>query len=557
MVLDLKVRVAADHSQPSSMIKLLGGAEFMKNDVSLWTLAMEGSVQLQMFMEYERISAGKVENLSNSNTTWGAAAEEVLANLTAAGVEQGQVLWIDLHNLKTSRQCVVCAYFSRDILGRGPLHISYQGRVGQSWEEVYRWADKFAAGKEIISISGASTPRTTHPGDGECDKYLWIFHYEGETSPVTQVEHVRSAGGGWDKAASLMLLALQDSGVLRGQLLGIDAHNDDPDADAVFIAHFSRELQGYGRLALTFDRSANEIADWISLHDRVANQSAGRELVSLTGSSNVDRAVMYAFYHVPVDPLEFCIVETAPGTWNAAAEALAARLSELQVERGQIITIDAHNRGFDQPCVLSAHYRPAASAPGGGPLRLAWKLRETNASSWDYVGGWAHAVAEGKDILSCTGASGTLASNALGLSMMIFYHSLADEKATEEPAADSVPMELVTSSWGSWNGAADRIVAELIQAKVERGHIINISACNMNPDANAEFQCHFCRARASGGQRGQVAYRSFNADASFNAMHHQVGVLGSGKDIISITGSSNSENHSVLYVFYWEEDANA
>jgi hypothetical protein len=349
-------------------------------------------------------------------------------------------------------------------------------------------------------------------------------------------------------------MALQEHGVERGQLLGIDAHNEHPDEDAVFTAHFSRGLRGYGRLALTCECSANERADWTTLHDRAADESAGRELVSLTGSSNCDgKTVTFTFWHVPIDPLEFCIVETAPGTWQAAAEALAARLSELQVERDQIVTIDAHNKGLHHPCVLSAHYRTVASAPGGSPLRLAWKLREESERTWDYLCGWAHAMAEGMDILSITGASGTLASGARGLSMMVFYDSSGDGK----PAPDLAPVEFVHSSRDSWNGAADGLVRALVRANVERGQIINISACNQRPDDNAEFQCHYCRSHAGGGQRGQVAFESFNVNASFNAMHHQIGVLGSGKDIISITGSSNCSGRSVLYVFYWKESNDA
>mmetsp|Transcript_21111 Transcript_21111/g.28454 ORF Transcript_21111/g.28454 Transcript_21111/m.28454 type:complete len:163 (+) Transcript_21111:1-489(+) len=161
------------------------------------------------------------------------------------------------------------------------------------------------------------------------------------------------------------------------------------------------------------------------------------------------------------------------------------------------------------------------------------------------------------DVLSITGASGTIPSGAHGLSMIIFYNSSGDEKPSENPAPDLAPIEFVRSSRGSWNGAADALVAALVRAKVECGQIINISACNLSPDDNAEFQCHYCRSRAGGGERGQVAYDCFNANGSFNAMHHQMGVLASGKDIISITGSSNCSGRSVLYVFYWKGDTDA
>lgn len=560
-LLDVKVRVATDASRPSSKIKLLSGTELLKNDARLAPLALDGSVKLQMVFDNERVAAGTVENFSSTGRTWEVAIEELLGKLAVDGVEQGQVLWIDVHNkYNMPADCVVCAYFSREIVGRGPLHISARGHAGTSWEELYTWADGISEGKEVISISGASCI-PGHSGLSSTDsKYICIFHYAGEVVPAMKVEHVSSAGGSWWGAATGLLMALQDRGVQRGQLLGIDAHNTHPDGDAVFTAHFSHSLQGDGRLALTCDCTANEVMGWTTLHDRASDASTGRELVSLTGSSNCNgRTVMFAFWHVPVDPLEFCIVETAPGTWQAAAEALSVRLAELQVARDQIVTIDAHNKGFDQPCVLSAHYHAATSSPGGSQLRLAWKLREQSGCTWDYLCGWAHSVAEGTDVLSITGASGTLACGARGLSMMVFFNSSGDEQRAESPARDLAPVEFVHSSGGSWNGSADALLRALVQAKVERDQIINISACNRNPDDNAEFQCHFCRSRVGGGlgggRRGQVVFKSFNVTASFNAMHHQIGVLGSGKDIISITGCSNCSGRTVLYVFFWKDES--
>jgi len=552
--LDLKVRVAADVGQPSAKVKLIGGAAVLKNDAPLADLAADGSVRLSLVEERARTAAGTLKCHSDSAPTWEAAVEGLLGKLAQAGVEQGQVLWMDAHNRgPADSSCVVCAHFSPDVPGRGPLRVGRESRAGSSWEQLYAWADEVAAGKEVISISGASSEEPAHQVAG-ADKLLYVFYYQGESSPTAPVEHVCSHADSWNGAATGVLAALVEAGVQRGQVLSIDAHNDGPDGDAVFTAHFCRGLQGCGRLALTFQCSANEDAEWASLESRVAEESTGRELVSTTGSSNCSgRVVMYAFWHVPDVDLECCTVEAAPGAWQAAAEALASKLSELSVRRSQIVSIDAQNKGFGHPSVLSAHYRRAEGAPAAPPLRLAWEFRSCGREGWPYLRGWADARADGKDAISITCASSTLAAGGReGKIMLLFHHDPAAEEAAGEAGPRLAAVQSVESAAGWWNGAADGIVAALSQARVQRGHIISISACNASPDAAAEFQAHFCYARDE-GRPGRLAYKCFNHNAAWGALHELIDVLGAGKDVISITGSSNESGRCVLYIFYWEE----
>lgn len=550
-VLDVKVRVAADEGLPSSRVTLLSGGSVLKNEISLATMALDESVDVHMVKDCERKGVGKVECLSSSGDTWDTAVEELALKLARAGVEQGQVFWIDTHNRNPSAVCVVSAHFSRDIVGRGTLCIGHVSRAGRSWEELYAWADTLAVGKEIISISGASSNQNTH-GVAGANFVLYVFHYVGETVPAAPVEHICAAAGSWNGAGFSLLSALLEAGVERGQLLGIDAHNDNPDAPATFTAHICKGLPGYGPLALAMDCSANEAdTDWAILEGRVAEQSTGRDLVLTTGSSNCDgRVVLYCFWHVPDDHLEFCIVETAPGTWRAAAEALVSRLCELNVSRSEIVSIDAHNKGFGQPCVLSAHYRQQGDdtqiAP---PLQLAWELQESDRENWPYLRGWVNARATGKDVISITGASGTLEGGGRGKSMLLFYHIPAAGETCQNPAT----VQSMQSAAGWWNGAANRLLDSLSGAGIEREHIISISACNAHPTADAEFQAHFCSTRGGSGRRGRVAYQCFNHDAPWKVMHYMASMNGSGRDVISVTGSSNESGRSVLYIFYWEE----
>jgi len=552
--LDLKVRVAADISLPSARVKLISGVTVLKNDAALAALAADGPARLYMVRDYERTAVGNVECLSSSAETWEEAVDNLLGELAGAGVEQGQVLWIDIHNIDPMSERLLSAHFSPHIAGRGPLRIGRMGRSANSWEELYAWADEASVGKEVISVSGTSCWIGKVWGIAKANLVLYLFYYVGETVPAAPVEHVCSAAETWNDAAIDVLVALHEAGVERGQLLGIDAHNERPDAAAVFAAHFCRGLQGYGRLALTMECSANEDAAWPLLERRIAEQSTGRELVSTTGSSNCHGGVvMYAFWHVLDDPLELLIVETAPGTWRAAAGKLAARLGALGVGREQIVTIDAHNKGFGHPCVLSAHYRrPDSDAPMAPPLRLAWELHERVREGWPYLRGWADARAGGRDVVSITGASGTLEGGGQGKSILLLYCDGVAE-GPGESSQSLVEVQSVGAADIWWDGAADRLLAALSRARVERGHIISITACNAGPDEDAEFQAHFSRARDGGGRPGRVAYECFNRKASWSAMHHVAGALVSGKDVISMTGSSNEKGWSMLYAFYWDE----
>ena len=240
---------------------------------------------------------GQVQSLAVSAGSWTEAARELVRGLEEEGVQQGQVLCIDAHEhpLEDAR---LCAYFCRELLGRGPLRISYQCREGSSWEDLYAWADEVVAhGDALISVTGANDfPRTE---GAKSFNSLLVFTYEGETCPSKKVEHVRSEAGTWNGAATGLLVKLQDLGVQRGQLLAIDAHNDEPYGPVAFVAFYSRGLQGCGHLALAFSCSNDEMSDWGTLERDVAGESAGRKLVAVTGSpTKGGHCAMCALFHV-------------------------------------------------------------------------------------------------------------------------------------------------------------------------------------------------------------------------------------------------------------------
>ena len=70
------------------------------------------------------------------------------------------------------------------------------------------------------------------------------------------------------------------------------------------------------------------------------------------------------------------------GSWNGAANGIIRKLKEAGVQRGQVISIDAHNNGPNEAAIFSAHY--CKSLPGKGPLDIQYKCENKGrAKKWD------------------------------------------------------------------------------------------------------------------------------------------------------------------------------
>ena len=69
------------------------------------------------------------------------------------------------------------------------------------------------------------------------------------------------------------------------------------------------------------------------------------------------------------------------GSWNGAANGIIRKLKEAGVQRGQVISIDAHNNGPNKAAIFSAHY--CKSLPGKGPLDIQYQCENTADQGWD------------------------------------------------------------------------------------------------------------------------------------------------------------------------------
>ena len=85
-------------------------------------------------------------------------------------------------------------------------------------------------------------------------------------------------------------------------MISIDAHNNGPDGDAIFSAHFCTDLPGNDELDISYSVQ-NDLYGWATFYENAGAACAGKtkdQIISVTASCNCgDGAVMYNFYFVP------------------------------------------------------------------------------------------------------------------------------------------------------------------------------------------------------------------------------------------------------------------
>lgn len=85
----------------------------------------------------------------------------------------------------------------------------------------------------------------------------------------------------------------------KGQILSIDAHNNSPDGDAIFSAHFCKDLPDMGPLEINYKEMNSNTAGWNQFYefaaDKITHLSDINDLISVTASCNGDGAVLYVF----------------------------------------------------------------------------------------------------------------------------------------------------------------------------------------------------------------------------------------------------------------------
>jgi len=218
-----------------------------------------------------------------------------------------------------------------------------------------------------------------------------------------EFEWVEYRAGSWNGAANGIIQKLKEAGVKRGQIVSIDAHNNGNNADAIFSAHFARSFASKGDLDIKYT-AQNTNYGWATFYNKAATEVDTTDLISITGSCNSGgNAVLYVFSYAPaaqnnVVAKKLDWVESRAGSWNGAAAGIISKLKNSGAQRGQIVSIDAHNNSPDGDAIFSAFYD--AGLPGYGALNIDFKAQNTD-KSWSGFYGVASQQAT-TDVISFT-----------------------------------------------------------------------------------------------------------------------------------------------------------
>lgn len=198
---------------------------------------------------------------------------------------------------------------------------------------------------------------------------------------------VEARGSSWDSAANGVIAKLKAAGVKRGQVVNIDAHNNGPDGDAIFSAHYSLSYPSLGDLSIEYTRENTASQGWAGFYDHACAEASKdtTDLISITSSINeAGRAVTYVFKYArsAAFPVEHHVSwrESRAGSWNGAADGIIQKIKASGAQRGQVLGIDAHNNGPTGAAIFSATLD--MSAPGFGPLEIGYHVQNTGSYGW-------------------------------------------------------------------------------------------------------------------------------------------------------------------------------
>lgn len=177
----------------------------------------------------------------------------------------------------------------------------------------------------------------------------------GRPGRVSDWEWLEARDGSWNGAADAIIQKLVEAGVKRGQIACIDAHNNGPDEEAIFSAHFSKSLPDGGDLQITYDVQNTAEYNWETFYNTALDQAKvvpTADIISITSSCNSGgAAVTYVFKYEPASadeasrPLTWKESRSQGSSWNDAAKDIIDQIKASGAQRGQVLSIDAHNFG--------------------------------------------------------------------------------------------------------------------------------------------------------------------------------------------------------------------
>lgn len=523
-------RTACDEARGKDIISMTGSCE------------ADGTSAFYVFYNAEITrDQGKIEYAECSADSWNAAAQGLIKLLSSKGVRDGQIINIDAHNNGPNEAAMFAAFFCRSWPSKGNLNlVSWHQNDDIPWEKMYESVTKSVEAVHKEQLLGIT---------GSCNMHRRVMYAFWQVSAQTStIQYVESRASSWNGAADGLIKKLEEAGVRQGQVLSIDAHNSGENEQSIFSAHYLKSLEDRGELDIGYT-AQNSSSSWETLYTEASKHAEGKDVISMTGSINTsDRSVFYVFFNkgtadAGVDNVEH--VESRAGSWNEAADGIIKKLREHEVQSGQILSIDAHNNGRNEAAIFSAHY--SKTLPGYGKPRLRFRCQNT-AASWDHqyhTACWQLAnIRTSPDQF----VSLTACCNAADRSVTYVFtdHAISNSCRNPDSLEDSEWFEHRASSW---NAAADGIISRLLEEEIGKGQVLSIDAHNNGENQAAIFSAHVCRNLPSKGTLN-IGYVAQNSDKTFAEFYAQACKDANGKDIVSMTGSCNTDDRAVFYVFF-------
>jgi len=227
-------------------------------------------------------------------STWAGGADLLIEKLKTVGVKRGQIISIDAHDNKPTGQAIFSAYYSTALMSQGNLDITYEEQnADYAWATFYNRACAVAE-KDITDL--ISITSSINSGGYSV---TFVFRYAPPTSGAKsgRITWVESRSQTWNGAAYDIIEQIKATGAQRGQVIGIDAHNNgcgDND-DAIFSAYIDHTATSYGNLDIEFWHLNNQHYGWRTFYN-YALAKAGPDTISISSSCNMrGGGVTYVF----------------------------------------------------------------------------------------------------------------------------------------------------------------------------------------------------------------------------------------------------------------------
>ena len=225
--------------------------------------------------------------------TWRAGAIAICDKLKAAGVKKRQIVWIDAHNNDNDGAAIFSAFWDDNIKSDEPLEIAFEEQnENYPWNQFYR-----NAAYKISTLRPESIISMT----GSCNCHgrtvFFVFYYNNALTVERQdIHYTEARGDTWEKAAQRIISNLHNEGAKRGQIIGIDAHNNKPNGDAIFSAFWNSSLQPLGDLTLQH-RLKIDKDSWNDHYQWAVRVTWYLDVHSITSSCNIKgNGVTYVFH---------------------------------------------------------------------------------------------------------------------------------------------------------------------------------------------------------------------------------------------------------------------